>query len=88
LTFDERRDERASRTFKQVALPMTRHGAIVDFGRPLSNGNGVDNLPLSRGAPSARARVTKVMLTPQLFEQVALQDAAALHEEAAVNRFR
>jgi hypothetical protein len=32
--------------------------------------------------------MTKVMLTPQLFEQAALQDAPALHEETAVNRFR
>jgi hypothetical protein len=80
LTFDERCDKRASSTFKEITLPMTRHGAIADVCGPLPNGNGVDNLPLSRASSSARARVTKVGLTPQLSEEAAPQDAATLHE--------
>jgi hypothetical protein len=76
LTFDERRDVRASSSFKEIALPMTRHSAIVDFCWPLSNGNRVDNLPLSRAPPSAAARMTKVVLTAQLREQTAPQNAA------------
>jgi hypothetical protein len=88
LTFDERRDERASSTFKEIALPMTRHGAIVDFCWPLSNRHRVDNLPLSRAEPSGRAGVTKGVLTPQLFEKAAPQDTATLHEETAIDRFR
>jgi hypothetical protein len=88
LTFDEGRDERASSTFEEIALPMTRHGAIVDFCGPLSNRNGIENLPLSRASASGRARVTKVGLTAQLFEEAAPQDAATLHEQTAVDRFR
>jgi hypothetical protein len=42
---------------------MTRHRAIMDFGWPLSNGHGVENLPLSRAQASAAARMTKVVLT-------------------------
>jgi hypothetical protein len=80
LTFNERGDERASRPFQEIAFPMTRHSAITDFCRSLSNRNGVENLPLSRGQPSAGARVSKVMLTAQVFEKTAPQDAATLHE--------
>jgi hypothetical protein len=60
----------------------------VDFCWPLANRNGVANLPLPRAQPSAAARMTKVVLTAQLFEEAAPQHAATLHEEAAVDRFR
>src|SRR5688572_33206239 len=73
LTFDERRDECAPRTFKKVALPMARHRAIIDFCGPLSNRNGVENLPLPRGPSRAAARVSKMVLTAQLLEEAALQ---------------
>jgi hypothetical protein len=67
---------------------MTRHGAILDFCRSLANGNGVENLPLARGHPSAGARMSKVVLAAQVFEETAPQNAATLHEQAAVDRFR
>jgi hypothetical protein len=34
LTFDERRDVRASSSFQEIALPMTKHRAIVDVCWP------------------------------------------------------
>jgi hypothetical protein len=80
LTFDERRDEGASRAFKEVAFPMPRDGAITDFCRSLSNRHRVKNLALSRRQPSAGARVSERMLSPQVFEKTAAQDAATLHE--------
>jgi hypothetical protein len=80
LTFDERRDKRASRAFKEIAFPMPRHSAITDFCWSLSNRHRAENLALSRVQPSAGARVSKGMLAPQLFEQTAPQDAATLHE--------
>ena len=80
LTFDERRDVRASSSFKEIAFPMTRHSAILDFCWSLSNGNGVENLPLSRVEPSAGARMSKVVLTAQVFEETAPQDPTTLHE--------
>jgi hypothetical protein len=62
LTFDERRDERASCAFKEIAFPMPRDSAITDFCRSLSNRNRVDNLALSWVQPSAGARMSKGML--------------------------
>jgi hypothetical protein len=88
LPFHERRDERASSAFQEIALPVTRHSTILDFRWPLPNGHGVDKLPLSRASPSPCARVTKVVLTAQLVEEVAPEDAATVHEETAVDRFR
>jgi hypothetical protein len=88
LTLDERRDECASRAFEEIAFPMSRDSAVTDFCRSLSNRNRVENLALSRLQPSAGARVSKGMLAPQVFEKTAAQDAATLHEQAAVDRFR
>ena len=80
MTFDERRNERASRPFKEIAFPMPRHSAITDFCGSLSNRDRVQNLALSRVQPSAGARVSKGMLAAQVFEKTALQDPATLHE--------
>jgi hypothetical protein len=88
LTLDERRDERAARAFEEIAFPMSRDRAVTDFCRSLSNRNRVENLALSRLQPSTGARVAKAMLAPQVFEKTAAQDAATLHEQAAVDRFR
>ena len=63
LAFDERRDERASRAFKEIALPMPRHGAILDLCGALSNRHRVENLALSRMQSSDAARMTKMVLT-------------------------
>ena len=84
---DQRRDEPASRAFKEIAFPMPRDSAITDFCRSLSNRNRVENLALSRVQPSAGARVSKGMLGPQVFEERGPQDAATLHDKAGVDRF-
>ena len=81
-------DERAARAFKEIAFPVPRDSAITDFCRSLSNRNRVENLALSRVQPSAGARVSKGMLAAQVCEKTASQDAATLHEEAAVDRLR
>jgi hypothetical protein len=80
LTLDERRDERASRAFKEIAFPMPRDSTVTDFCRSLSNRHRVENLALSRVQPSARARVSKRWLSPQVSEKTAAQDAATLDE--------
>jgi hypothetical protein len=67
---------------------MPRHSAITDFCGSLSNRNRVENLTLSRLQPSAGPRVSKVMLAAQVSDKTAPQDAATLHEQTAVDRFR
>jgi len=53
---------------------------MTDFCGSLSNRDGVQNLALSRVQPSAGARVSKGMLSAQVFEKTAPQDAATLYE--------
>jgi hypothetical protein len=47
---------------------MTWHGSILDFGRPLSNRDGIDDLAWSRPRPTARARMAKVALAPEVLD--------------------
>jgi len=58
----------------------------VDLRRRLSNGNG-ENLTLPWTELSAGARMAKVVLTAELLNQAAFEDAATLHEQTAVDRF-
>ncbi len=67
---------------------MTRHGSILDFRWPLSNGNGLADLASPWTEPSAGARMAKVVLPAKLLDQAAFEDAATLHEQTAVYRFR
>ena len=67
---------------------MARHGPIFDLCRSLANRDGIEDLALSRTPPSSGARVPKVVLTTELLEQATFKDAATLHEQTAVDRFR
>jgi hypothetical protein len=87
LTFDQRRNVGPPDPFKPIARPMTRHGAIVDFRRPLSNGHGLEDLAVPGRVPSAGARLANVVLTAKLLAEVAFEDAATVHESTAVDRF-
>ena len=66
---------------------MSGKCAVFDVGGPLTNGDGIEDLALLRTDTSARSRVTKMALMPEVTEQTALQDTAALHKQAAVDRF-
>ena len=66
---------------------MARHGSILDLCRSLANRDGVDDLPLSRPPPSRGARMSNVVLTTEFLEQATFENAAALHEQTAVDRF-
>jgi hypothetical protein len=66
---------------------MPRHCSILDFGRPLSNRHGVEDLPLARTVLSDSTRMAKVALTAKLLDQAAFEYAAALHEQTAIDRF-
>ena len=45
LAFDERRDMSILRASQEIALPMTRDGAVLDARRTVRNRHGVNNLP-------------------------------------------
>jgi hypothetical protein len=87
LTLDECGNEGSSHAFQEVAFPMAGQRAIRDFGWPLTNGDGIDNLPLRGTDASAGARMSKVALPAELPEQGTLQDTATLNKQASIDRF-
>ena len=82
---DQRRHVGLPRASDQVALPMARHRAVLDGGGALPNRDGPDDVAARlrrRGArTSHRASLAQLRL------QRLLEHAAALHEQAHVDRF-
>jgi hypothetical protein len=69
LALNESGDVRPASAFKQITLPMTRQGTIVDLCWALPNGDGIDDLARSWTEPTAGPRMSKVMLTAELLDQ-------------------
>jgi hypothetical protein len=44
---DQGGDVRVVRSGKKVSFPMSRHGAILNLGWPLADGNHIEDMPLS-----------------------------------------
>jgi acetamidase/formamidase len=40
MALDERRDVRVVRSGEKVSFPVAWHGAVLDLGRPLADGDG------------------------------------------------
>jgi uncharacterized protein YqfA (UPF0365 family) len=82
---DQRRDVRVARSREQVALPVSRHGSILDLGRPLADrdrvGDAPSALPLARGVARPPHRATG----PKMGGELLAKDAAGLHEQAPVD---
>src|SRR5262245_43271504 len=47
IALDEGGDVRAVRSGKKVSFPVPRHGAILNLGGPLANGDHIEDMPLS-----------------------------------------
>ena len=62
------------------------HGAILNLGRPLANGNHIEDMPLSTLGVVALG-ATHPPRSAQLRHQLLLQHAAGLDEETAIDRF-
>jgi hypothetical protein len=86
LTLDKCRNVRVVRSGEKVSFPMTWNGAILSLGRPLPNGDCVDDLSQSalRGAAFGLAHLAR---GTQMRRQLLLQYAARLNEETAIDRF-
>ena len=65
---------------------MARHGAILNLGRPLMNGDHIEDMSLTTLRIVALG-ATHPPRSTQMCRQLLLQHAAGLDEEAAVNRF-
>src|SRR6202453_4788763 len=47
IALDEGGDVRVVRSGKKVSFPMPRHGAILNLGGSLANGDHIEDMPLS-----------------------------------------
>ena len=70
----------------KIPFPMAWHGAILGLGRPLADGDRINDLPQSvpRGAAFGLAHLPR---GTQMRRQLLLQHATRLNEEAAIDRF-
>ena len=85
-SFDQRRDVGVVRAAEKVTFPMARHGAILGLGRPLADGDRIDDLSQSALGDAAFG-LAHLPLGAQMRHQLLLQHAARLNEEAAIDRF-
>src|SRR5262245_14025749 len=65
---------------------MPRHGAILNLGRPLADGDHIDDMPLSTLRVVAFG-ATHPPRSTQMRRQLLLQHTARLNEETAIVRF-
>ena len=86
IALDEGGDVRVVRSGEKVSFPMPRHGAILNLGGPLADGDHIEDMPMS----TVRVVVLWATHPPrstQLRRQLLLQHATGLDEEAAIDRF-
>jgi len=51
---------------QQIALPMTRDGAVLDFCRPFPDGDGIDDLTTAVSVNTGMPRAADLPLGPKV----------------------
>src|SRR5450759_4225018 len=87
MTFHQRRDVAVLGAANEVALPMTRNGAVLDLCGSFSNGNGVDDLATAVSTITRVPRAADPPLESKMLNQLLFQHSARLNEQTAVNGF-
>ena len=86
MAFDQRGDVRVPRAREQVPFPVSRDRSVLDLSWPLPDRDGVDDpspaLPVARSVLPTAHRA----LAAQVGDQLLLEPAARLDEQAAVDR--
>ena len=86
MALDQRRDVRVVRSGEKISFPVAWHGAVLDLGWPLADGDHIDDLSQSalRGAALGLAHLPRFT---QVCRQLLLQHTAGLNKEAPIDRF-
>jgi|SRR5580704_480911 hypothetical protein len=66
---------------------MTGNGAVLNFRRSFSNGDGINDLTAGLSARSSVLRAADAALGPQMSNQLSFQRSPRLDEQASVNGF-
>ena len=69
----------------QISFPVTRHSTIRGRRRPFADRHGTDDLPVHISLLRVMSRPTHATRAPQVLEELLLQRATRLDEEAAVD---
>jgi hypothetical protein len=80
MTFHQGRYVTVPGAANQIALPMTRNGAILDFCGPFPDGDGLDDLTAGLSADARVLRAAYAALGSQVLNQLFLQHSACLDE--------
>ena len=86
VALDQGGDHRLPGPHEQIALPVARQRAVGDLRRALADRDGVDDLPAPRCAARGGLGAPVRALRAQVRGELALERAARLHEERAVDR--
>jgi hypothetical protein len=79
---DQRHDMAVSCARDEIAFPMFRHGAVLDQRRPFADRYRILDLAQPVTLQAGVARAADRALCPEMLEQLFLQDATRLDEEA------
>jgi len=85
LTLDQRCDLAVATAEHQISFPVARHGAIHGGRRAFADRHGADDPPVNVSLLRVMARPTHPARAPQVLEELLLQGATRLDEEAAVD---
>jgi hypothetical protein len=88
MSFHQSGDMTVPGAANQVTLPMAGDGAILDFRRPFSNGNGIDDLTLVVSTLARVPRTADPPLGPQVLNQLFFQRSTRLNEQGYDKWFR
>src|SRR5262249_11131002 len=86
VALDKGGDVRVVRSGKKVSFPMPRHGAILNLGGPLANGDHIEDMPLSTVRVVALG-ATHPPRSTQMRRQLLLRHTAGLNEETGIDSF-
>ena len=84
--FDQRGDMAVSGTTQQIAFPMAGNGAVLDLCRAVTNREGIYDLPPRLPRSCCRSAPAHDPAAAQLGQQLPLENATRLNEQAFVDR--
>src|SRR5271169_3386057 len=87
MAFHQGRDVTVPCSAQEIALPMTRNGAVLHFSGPFPDGDGLWDLTARVFEDTRVLRPAYATLGPQVLQQLLFQHSARLNEQASVNGF-
>src|SRR5712692_4397968 len=85
MSFHQSHNVTVPRAAQEIALPMTRYGAVLNFSGPFPDGNGIYDLTTRVPKDTRVLRTADAALGPQMSNQLFFQRSPRLNEQTTVN---